>query len=545
MMQRQEKLRQLFADALKLPASERAGFLREICGPDKGLFEEVEALLAGPDSTGTSIDGLRLNLKHPAGVSSVTRNDPVSEGELILHYEIQGRLGAGGMGVVFRALDRKLQRSVALKFLPFASFRDENSRERLLREAMAASALDHPNVGAVHSIEETADGRLFIVMPCYPGETVKQRIDRGPLPASQAVDMAMQAASGLAKAHQKGIIHRDIKPSNLIVTPDGMVKIVDFGLAKFLDRTSLTETGTTMGTAAYMSPEQISGGPIDYRTDIWSLAATFYEMLQGKPPFDGENAAAMLYSVVNNPPAPLTGVPQPLQQVVLKCLAKNPQERYGSMADLIHALERSGPPSPALLSTKRGTLPRLHRTVQRRLIWSAAIVGFLFAAGAGSLWIKGHRHPAAIPAPVITPSQNGQQPQMATSVPAAPPVSPPPKDVAPENTKTQASAKARAKKPADREPGSSGRAPYSGPKEGRLVWTGELEPGQSADLTGKSDAGSVSGSLPGVPISIEVHPATVHVVTAPSSANQWRRVVVQNDGKKVSVVIVSWKTAGQ
>jgi serine/threonine protein kinase len=472
-------------------------------------------------------------------------NDPVSEGELILHYEVQSRLGAGGMGVVFRALDRKLQRLVALKFLPSTSFRDDNSRERLLREAMAASALDHPNIGAVHSIEETADGRLFIVMACYPGETVKQQIDRGPLPIGQAVEIALQAARGLAKAHEKGIIHRDTKPSNLIVTPDGMVKIVDFGLAKFSDRTSLTETGMTMGTAAYMSPEQVTGGPVDYRTDIWSLGATIHEMLRGKPPFDGENAAAMLYAVVNSPPAPLAGVPQPLQQLVLKCLAKNPNERYGSMAELILALERWHFANDALLSTKTATDRRTRRTARRRIIWSGAAAGLLFVAGGGSLWVIRYRHPAPTPAPMITPTQNGQQSQMATSIPTPTPVSPTPQDVTPKNTKTQATPKERTKARADSEPGRSARALYSGPKEGRLVWTGELEPGQEADLTAKNGTSSVSGPLPGVPISIEVHPTAVHVVTAPSPANQWRRLVVQNEGKKVAVVIVNWKITAQ
>ncbi len=223
-------------------------------------------------------------------------------GQTVSHYKILEHLGGGGMGVVYKAQDLKLDRPVALKFLPPDLTRDPEARQRFIHEAKAASALDHPNICVVHEIGETDDVQIFIVMAYYGGETLKETIERGPLKIEDALEIAIQVAKGLNKAHEHGIVHRDIKPANIMITADGVAKIVDFGLAKLSGRERLTRTGSTMGTAAYMSPEQARGEEVDERTDIWSLGAVLYEMLTGRLPFRGDHEAALLYSIVHEEP---------------------------------------------------------------------------------------------------------------------------------------------------------------------------------------------------------------------------------------------------
>ncbi len=255
-------------------------------------------------------------------------------------YQITDKLGAGGMGVVYKALDTRLDRIVALKFLPPELEADEKTRTQFLREARAASALDHPNVGTVHAIEETAEGVSFIVMAYYDGETLAQRIRHGPLPQAQAISIALQMARGLAEAHSHNIIHRDIKSSNAIITRQGVVKIVDFGLARAIQSASATLSTEISGSAAYMSPEQALGKPLDQRTDLWSLGVVLYEMLTGRFPFQGDTMPAMLMGVVNSPPAPLADVPVELQEVVYHALAKDPARRYQTAIQLLADLEK-------------------------------------------------------------------------------------------------------------------------------------------------------------------------------------------------------------
>jgi serine/threonine-protein kinase len=247
------------------------------------------------------------------------------------------------MGVVYKAEDTNLGRTVALKFLPPDLTRESEAKTRFTQEAKAASALDHPNVCTIHEIDETGEGQLFMAMACYEGETLKDRIARGPLPLEKAIDMAQQIGQGLAKAHAKEIVHRDIKPANIFITTDGLIKILDFGLAKLAGQARLTRTGTTVGTVAYMSPEQARSGEVDQRTDVWSLGAVLYEMATGQLPFRGEHEQATIYSILNDEPKPLTdfheGVRKELAQVVKRALAKSPDDRYPSVGDMLTDLQ--------------------------------------------------------------------------------------------------------------------------------------------------------------------------------------------------------------
>jgi non-specific serine/threonine protein kinase len=260
-------------------------------------------------------------------------------GKIISHYKILEKLGEGGMGIVYKAEDTRLKRTVALKLLPPDMTRDRHAKARFVQEARAASALDHPNICTIHEIDETEDGHIFICMACYQGETLRELVSKRPLELDKAIDITMQVAEGLAQAHDKEIAHRDLKPANIFVTEDGLVKIVDFGLAKLAGKTKLTKTGMTTGTVAYMSPEQAKGQEVDRRTDIWSLGATLYEMVTGQVPFKSDYDEAVVYSIMNEPAEPVTGlrsgVPLELERIITKCMEKNPAERYQTARDLI------------------------------------------------------------------------------------------------------------------------------------------------------------------------------------------------------------------
>ena len=232
--------------------------------------------------------------------------------QTISHYKITKKLGEGGMGVVYKAEDTKLDRPVALKFLAPHLVADEEARKRFVREAKAAAALDHPNICTVYEIDE-ADGQSFIAMAYLEGESLQAKIESGPFKIGQAIETAIQMARGLSAAHQKDIVHRDIKPANVMITAGGagiepQAKLMDFGLAQLTKgKTRLTKEGTTLGTAGYMSPEQAQGIDLDRRSDIWSLGVVFYEMVSGRLPFQGEYDQAILYGVLHEEPEPLTG----------------------------------------------------------------------------------------------------------------------------------------------------------------------------------------------------------------------------------------------
>ena len=257
-------------------------------------------------------------------------------------YKIVSQLGSGGMGVVYTAHDPRLDRRVAIKLLPPDLTRDETAKRRFLQEAKAASALDHPNICNIHEINETPDGQLYLVMAHYEGETLKERIARGPLELNDALDIAIQVGQGLAEAHGAGIVHRDIKPANLLVTKTGVVKILDFGLAKLAGSEGMTQTGTTLGTVAYMSPEQLRGEEVDQRTDIWSLGVVLFEMVAGSRPFKGERLEAVSVNVLQSQPPSLAGsragVSADLERLVTRALVKPVADRYQAVTDLLGEL---------------------------------------------------------------------------------------------------------------------------------------------------------------------------------------------------------------
>ena len=263
----------------------------------------------------------------------------LSAGDRLGNYQILGLAGAGGMGMVYRALDTKLERLVALKFLPDQVAASKTDKERFLREARTASSLDHPNIGVIHGIEETADGRTYIVMAFYEGETLARKISAGPLPLGEAVDIAIQTARGLADAHARAVIHRDIKPSNIILTQQRIAKIVDFGLARVNSSADSTQTLGTAGTIGYMSPEQTMGKPVDQRTDIWALGVVIAEMTTGRSPFLRDSAAATIIAILNEAPTLPDEIPLELRRIIYRALSKDAATRYQTCAEMMADLE--------------------------------------------------------------------------------------------------------------------------------------------------------------------------------------------------------------
>jgi len=269
-------------------------------------------------------------------------------GQTVSHYQIEEQLGQGGMGIVYRAVDTKLKRHVALKFLPPQLSTDEKAKARFIQEAQAASSLDHPNICTIHQIGETDDGRLYIAMSYYDGQTLKYLQKDEAFPQEKCVSIASQIAEGLERAHKAGIVHRDIKPANIMVTSDGRVKILDFGIAKLGSGKDLTNAGSTVGTISYMSPEQALGEKVDARADVWSLGVVFYEMIEGRLPFRGEYEQAIVYSLVHENPRPFSNVSPELERIILKMLDKDSENRYQSVRDVLNDLSdyRSNPAQP-------------------------------------------------------------------------------------------------------------------------------------------------------------------------------------------------------
>jgi serine/threonine protein kinase len=309
-------------------------------------------------------------------------------GRTLSHYEILDEISRGGMGVVYRARDITLGREVALKVLPEDLTHDAKRRERLLQEARAASALEHPHIAVIHAVDEV-EGVTFIAMELIRGEKMSEALARGALPQKRALDLAVEVAEGLARAHDKGIVHRDLKPANVMVTEDGHAKIIDFGLAKLIEPVTndsatatvqgpRTDPGLVMGTVTYMSPEQARGGSVDHRSDVFSFGVMLYEMLAGTPPFQGRSQLDTLHAILTEPVPQLparSGLPAEVaaevQRIIGKCTMKDPDDRYQGIKDIVvdlratrRRLESSPAPAtvgPAMPVPGTGTPARVPR----------------------------------------------------------------------------------------------------------------------------------------------------------------------------------------
>jgi len=319
----------------------------------------------------------------------------LASGKMLGPYKILASLGAGGMGEVYRALDTRLHRSVAVKVISSAFSRDPDRVRRFEQEARAAGALNHSNVVTIYDLGVYADSP-YVVMELLEGESLRDRLKQGPIPVRKAIDYATQTAQGLAAAHEKGIVHRDLKPENLFLTKDGQVKVLDFGLAKLArpeatarsgDETvsvTLTESGTVMGTVGYMAPEQVRGQPADHRSDIFALGAILYELLAGKRAFQGASFVETLNAILNDEPAPLAAsgreIPLGLDRVVQRCLEKEPRQRFGSAHDVVLALEVASTASGSISAL---AIPAASRTVPRRLGLLALAFAVLATGAAG------------------------------------------------------------------------------------------------------------------------------------------------------------------
>lgn len=400
------ELEQLYERALKLPHAARASFVAEACAGDERLCAELLSLVAaaeGAEDFFAKLGNVLLSppvlsdaLDHavasrgesPRSSRRMIEPDVLEEGLVIDRYRIVGLLGRGGMGIVYHAHDTRLDRDVALKFLFPNRAGNADAEERLLAEARAAAALEHPNICVVHEIGETPHGQPFIAMAFCEGVTLKQRLATGAIAPDAAIPIATQVARALSAAHARDIIHRDVKPGNIMLASDGTAKLLDFGLAKSDDATA-SHSGFTPGTVAYMSPEQVRGESVDQRSDLWSLGVVLYEMLAGRRPFRGESDRATLQAILHEDPEPLASVfgnvPFHYAAVVERLLRKDREERYASVAavltDLAHVISDDD--------------ERVYSKANRRLSKRGAVllagVATLLVALAGYMVWSGHR----------------------------------------------------------------------------------------------------------------------------------------------------------
>jgi eukaryotic-like serine/threonine-protein kinase len=402
--ERWQQVDQLFQAALERAPEERTAFVSAACGVDDSLRREVEALLAADGAAESFIEAPAYAVAAPLLVGG--EHDASLVGQHLGHYRIVARLGKGGMGEVYRATDTHLHREVALKVLPADFAQDADRLRRFAQEARAASALNHPNIITIHEIGEAA-GTHYIVTEYVAGETLRQRLAGAPqqkLEPQEAVELATQIAAALTAAHAAGIAHRDIKPENVMLRPDGLVKVLDFGLAKLTEGRAptvdsqaatvaklSTETGIVLGTVNYMSPEQARGQKVDHRTDIFSLGVMLYEMLAGQRPFAGATASEIIAAVLRDEPPPLSAqlpnCPVRLEQLVTQCLAKSPAQRWQSAAELSAelkatrvALEEDSRPSGAAAEAETQAVSRRAEQASspwRRWAVSAGVIALI------------------------------------------------------------------------------------------------------------------------------------------------------------------------
>src|SRR5215218_1953587 len=419
--ERWRRVAEIVGEALERDPAGRGTFLDAACADDSELRCEVESLLAAHDRSGV-LDALAADV---APLAARLRGPDTAPGAArrVGRYTVGDRVAGGGMGVVYRAVDEQLGRTVALKFLQARLRADDSAAERFRREARTVAALEHPNICTVHEIGETEDGQLFIAMPLYDGETLQSRIARAcdaGLAVDEAVAIAAQVARGLAKAHGAGVVHRDVKPSNAFVTDDGVVKLLDFGILKLMDATVTgTGGGTMLGTVAYMSPEQARGATLDHRTDLWSLGVVLYEMLAGQRPFPGEAASVVLEAIRYGKFLPLAthrpDLPPALAAIVDRALAPAPDARYQSAQEMerdLLALDPTSDGAGRLMA--RVVAAGARRPVGRRARWlRGTAVAAALVATAAVLWMARQRGmerdaaaPAATPSIVVLPFVN-------------------------------------------------------------------------------------------------------------------------------------------
>jgi tetratricopeptide (TPR) repeat protein len=381
---RRRQIDALFEEALDLAPPDRAEFLARLSENDPALLRELQALLTAAEQSGVTESLAQV-------VARSVAHHAMSPRATVSQYEILEQVGGGGMGIVYKARDPQLQRFVALKFLPTSLSADPELKLRFLQEAKTIASLDHPNLCTIFEVAEPEPGQLVIVMPYYEGETLKQKISRGPLAVPEVLDYALQVTNGLADAHAAGVVHRDIKPANVVVTASGRVKILDFGIAKVARaNANLTRTGAVLGTLSYMSPEQACGDPVDHRTDLWALGAVLYEMLAGRPPFIAESMEALFYAIQWRQPERLAtlrpDVPPALEAVVHRLLEKEPARRPDDarvLATVLESIRGGGPTAaPAFLGT--GQL-ELARAAFVRTAWLEAYDGLRAVDTTGSL----------------------------------------------------------------------------------------------------------------------------------------------------------------
>ena len=351
--ERWRQVRDVLHEAMQMDEEERAAFLDSQCATDPSLRAELGELLAAEGEIGSSF----LEKPAVAHVSSRTATSDhtsvLSPGTTLGHYVVQSLIGAGGMGEVYRAHDTSLKRDVAIKVLPVSVSRDPDRLRRFQLEAEAAAALNHPNIVSIFAIGQQDDSP-YIVTELLEGETLRERLRHGALKLRDTIDIAVQAAKGLAAAHEKGIAHRDLKPENLFLTKDGRVKILDFGLAKLMQASSSpdgttislrdqTDVGRVLGTVGYMSPEQVRGEPADTRSDIFSLGCVLYEMLTAKRAFRKPTSVETMHAILNEDPPAASDIsltiPPALERVVHRCLEKTPDRRFQSASDLAFSLD--------------------------------------------------------------------------------------------------------------------------------------------------------------------------------------------------------------
>src|SRR5438552_4393663 len=340
--QRWEEIQVGFDQLVELDVPHRTARLATLARSDPELHRALESMLEADAAASVQLAPIDAALLP----QSDRQPDPLGlTGRTISHFELREVLGAGGMGVVYRADDTRLGRVVALKFLLPHYNLDASAKARFLREAHAAAALDHPNLCTIHEVGTSDEGWLFLAMALYHGETLRARLTRdGPILVRESLEIARQIAEGLQAAHAAGIVHRDLKPGNVMLLPDGTVRILDFGLAKARDQ-SRSEAGIRFGTVSYMAPEQVRGGNVDARADLWALGVVIYEMLTGRKPFGGDEEVAIAHAILHDEPELLSthqdDVSPALDDLVLRLLQKDPARRHASAVELLRDLARA------------------------------------------------------------------------------------------------------------------------------------------------------------------------------------------------------------